>query len=67
MSAAKQPPGLPSIAGLCSNCRHSQVLESDRGSTFLLCQLSRTDRSFPKYPRVPVLICRGYVAKTAPP
>ena len=25
-----------------------------------MCERSKTDPSFPKYPRVPVLECRGY-------
>jgi hypothetical protein len=33
---------------------------SDRGSVFYLCQLSKDDPSFPKYPKLPVLKCRGY-------
>jgi len=33
---------------------------SDRGSIFYQCQLSIADPGFPKYPRLPVLICRGY-------
>jgi putative acetyltransferase len=31
-----------------------------RGSRFLLCQLSTTDQSYPKYPPQPVLRCSGY-------
>jgi hypothetical protein len=27
---------------------------------FYLCQLSKVDPSFPKYPRLPVLKCSGY-------
>jgi hypothetical protein len=37
-------------------------MESDRGSVFLLCEKSLSDLSFPKYPRLPVLACRGYEA-----
>ena len=33
---------------------------NDRGSVFLQCGLSRVDPSYPKYPRLPVLSCRGY-------
>jgi hypothetical protein len=25
-----------------------------------MCELSKTDASFPRYPRLPVLRCRGY-------
>jgi hypothetical protein len=46
--------------GLCAYCRFMQKIESDRGSTFYLCERSLTDASFPKYPRLPVLRCTGY-------
>ena len=39
-------------------------------STFWMCERSKTDRSFPQYPRLPVLRCRGYEedpAKWPPP
>jgi len=47
-------------AGLCDSCRHQRLVSNTRGSTFSLCERSRTDPSFPKYPRLPVLSCRGY-------
>jgi hypothetical protein len=31
-----------------------------KGSRFLLCQLSRTDPAYPKYPPQPVVRCDGY-------
>jgi len=40
-----------------------QIMKSDRGSTFYMCQLSVTDPAFPKYPRLPVLRCVGYEGK----
>lgn len=46
--------------GLCASCRHTRVVESRAGSRFYLCQRSRTDPAFPRYPRLPVLRCRGY-------
>jgi hypothetical protein len=46
--------------GLCSTCQHAKRIESDRGSVFILCQLSATDPAFEKYPRLPILSCRGY-------
>jgi hypothetical protein len=59
---------LPSKAGLCSHCVHARRISSDRGSVFLLCELSLTDRRFPKYPRLPVLACDGHEnsARAAP-
>jgi hypothetical protein len=35
-------------------------MESDRGSVFLLCEKALNDPGFAKYPRLPVLACRGY-------
>jgi GrpB-like predicted nucleotidyltransferase (UPF0157 family) len=50
--------GIP--AGLCTDCLHARRLESARGSVFILCNLSLSDRRFPKYPRLPILACDGY-------
>jgi hypothetical protein len=48
--------------GLCEHCRHSKIIESAGGSQFLRCERSFSDPTFPKYPRLPVLSCRGYEA-----
>ena len=48
-------------AGLCPTCTHVQGVTNDRGSRFYLCRLSFTDRSFRRYPTLPVLACPGYV------
>ena len=53
-----QRPGV----GLCADCRFMRRIESDRGSTFYLCERSATDANFAKYPRLPVLQCTGYVS-----
>jgi hypothetical protein len=47
-------------AGLCADCVNARRVESSRGSVFLLCELSRSDPRFAKYPRLPVLSCSGY-------
>lgn len=52
-------------AGLCNHCVHARRIESDRGSVFIMCQLSATDPRFPRYPRLPVLQCAGYSRKSA--
>ena len=49
--------------GLCADCVHARILESDRGSVFWRCDLSATDPRFPKYPRLPVRECSGYEKK----
>jgi hypothetical protein len=49
--------------GLCADCVHAKRIVSERGSVFWMCQLSAADSRFPKYPRLPVLTCSGYVQK----
>ena len=65
MKAEEKPNRPQPNAGLCAHCLHSRLIESARGSVFMLCQLSATDPRFPKYPRLPVLSCEGYAL--APP
>ncbi len=48
-------------AGLCAGCRHARLNQTRRGPVYLRCQLASTDPSFPRYPRLPVLRCAGYV------
>lgn len=48
-------------AGLCATCVHARVISSDRGARFVLCELSKTDDRFRRYPSLPVLACRGHV------
>ena len=55
-------PDLDPRAGLCAGCRHSRVVTSKRGSGFRLCERSRTDPRFPRYPVLPVLRCDGFEA-----
>lgn len=51
--------GLGAI-GLCVSCRFVDVITSSKASTFYRCRLADTDASFPRYPALPVLACRGY-------
>lgn len=53
-------------AGLCADCQHARRIESERGSLFLMCELSFVDARFPKYPRLPVLACDGYERTPSP-
>ena len=48
------------VHGLCPLCANVKVITNDRGSRFYLCQLSATDKRFPKYPPQPVLACAGF-------
>jgi len=47
-------------AGLCDRCRHQKLIGNTRGSSFSLCELSKSDPRFPKYPRLPVVRCAGF-------
>jgi len=51
--------------GLCASCRHARIITSARGSEFVLCEKSRTDPRFARYPRLPVLMCDGYLPAPA--
>lgn len=47
--------------GLCDSCRHQRLVHNTRGSTFSMCERSKTEPDrFPKYPRLPVEQCVGY-------
>ncbi|HEX4075991.1 MAG TPA: hypothetical protein VHX49_11380 [Candidatus Acidoferrales bacterium] len=50
--------------GLCADCVFARRIESARGSRFVLCEKSRTDPAFAKYPRLPVIACCGFTAKS---
>jgi hypothetical protein len=47
-------------AGLCDSCRHQRIVRNTRGSEFSLCERSKTEPEYPRYPRLPVTSCRGY-------
>ena len=49
--------------GLCSTCQHLQRVRTDKSAVFYLCHRSVTDPGYPKYPRLPVLACRGHERK----
>jgi len=66
VNVSEQKKALPSVeVGLCADCRFMRRIESDRGSTFYLCERSVSDPKFSKYPRLPVLQCSGYEFLTA--
>jgi hypothetical protein len=45
---------------------NARILASDRGSRFYRCSLSDTDPRFPRYPRLPVIQCAGFVSGAIP-
>jgi hypothetical protein len=60
MKERPEGPGIVPRAGLCESCIHSVKIRSDRGSVYYRCQRALSDSSYEKYPRLPVLACRGY-------
>jgi hypothetical protein len=54
------------LAGLCDSCSHQKLIGNTRGSTFSMCERSKTDSRYPKYPRIPVEKCPGYEQKRGP-
>jgi hypothetical protein len=52
-------------AGLCASCRHQKLIHNTRGSTFSMCERSKTDERYPKYPRLPVVECAGWERREA--
>jgi hypothetical protein len=46
--------------GLCTACAWARRVASGRGSVFWLCERSRVDARFRKYPPLPVVACEGF-------
>ena len=49
----------PHAIGLCAHCRHARIVSTPR-SEFWLCERSRHDTSYQRYPRLPMLQCPGH-------
>jgi hypothetical protein len=47
-------------AGLCDSCVHQRLVPNTRGSVFSLCERSRAEPEYPRYPRLPVRECAGF-------
>jgi hypothetical protein len=54
--------------GLCDSCVHQKVVRNTRGSAFSMCLRSRSEPDrYPKYPRLPVRACVGYLTSAGSP
>lgn len=52
------------FAGLCGKCAHCEKLAHPRGGVpYFRCLRAKTDAAFPKFPRLPVLRCKGFEEK----
>lgn len=50
---------MPAV-GLCDSCRHQQIVRNTRGSRFSLCERSKREPAYAKYPPLPVRECPGW-------
>ena len=46
--------------GLCASCTHGLFRPTARGTSYWRCLRSKTDPSYPRYPRLPVFSCSGF-------
>jgi propionyl-CoA synthetase len=51
---------LPVDPGLCGDCRHALVKETNRGTVYLRCGRAAWDDRLVRYPRLPVANCPGF-------
>ena len=56
---------LPVKPGLCAECRHALVKETNRGTAYLRCERASWDDRLTRYPTLPVTDCVGF--EPAPP
>jgi hypothetical protein len=50
---------------LCETCAWMREVITPKASRFLLCQLSKTNLAYPKYPPQPIVRCEGFMQNTA--
>lgn len=52
----------PTWGSVCEACAWLRVIHTPKGSRFLMCERSQTDRRFAKYPPQPLAACIGFEA-----
>jgi hypothetical protein len=52
-------------AGLCDSCRFQKIIRTGRGSEFSMCERSKLEPAYDKYPRIPVRACPGYEGRSS--
>jgi hypothetical protein len=62
--APRVPEPRPTVAwsprGLGPDCAHVRKIESAKGSVFWMCELSKADARYPRYPVQPRMVCAGF-------
>ncbi|MEI9814447.1 MAG: hypothetical protein WDO18_18195 [Acidobacteriota bacterium] len=56
----------PLEPGLCGDCQHCRIVQSDKLSVFYRCLRAAEDSRYSKYPPLPVLACPGYERQLSP-
>lgn len=51
--------------GLCATCDFHRVVTGRGETRYWLCRRAQVDPSFPRYPHLPVISCRGYSPSAA--
>ena len=46
--------------GLCTYCDWSKQIKTAKKSSFIMCNLSKIDQRYTKYPQLPLLECEGF-------
>ena len=65
-SATHDHAAIVTIAGLCGACSQGRPIRSGKGSTFFLCERSRDDPRYVRYPPLPMLACAGFEPSPPP-
>ena len=61
MTGSRDPCSAPTVPpGLCGECRHARRIETRNGPVFRLCERSKSDPAYPRYPALPVVRCPGF-------
>ncbi len=55
------------MISLCISCQHVRLIQTPKGSRFLLCNRSLADSAFHKYPPQPVRLCAGFIDRPPEP
>lgn len=60
-SSGQKPESKPKInPGLCGTCASMRDVVNENGHHYFLCNLSKMDVRYPKYPKLPMVNCDGY-------
>jgi len=48
---------------ICNFCVFLRITKNERGGVFYMCQRSKIEAHFPKYPHQPMIKCAGFEKK----